>query len=401
MAREREGEQDYQLLANKAAISLVEQMALVQDPRGRQGVLHLFSDILAILVLATVCGCDDAEAIEEWALKEEPWLRTFLRLPNGIPAQDSYLRALAAMNPEEFRAAFRSWAQQLFKLLGIKGQIALDGKTVRGARRTKQDKSAVHMVSALACEGGIVLGQIRTQEKSNEITAMPELLRLLSLEGALVSSDAMGCQVDIAETIVDGDGDYLFGLKGNQPTLQAEAAALFHEADDPRRRAVDEAPRPAAEQDEQIDSGHGRIETRRATVCHEFEGWVPSAERFPSLKTLIRVQARVEEKATGKVTEEQRYYISSREMTAAMANEAVRAHWAVENGLHWRLDVTFGEDGCRIRTGHAAENMTVVRHFALSLLRAYTKDRLSVRRRRRRCDYRMDYRLKVLAAAAG
>jgi predicted transposase YbfD/YdcC len=401
MPEKRKGTEEWDQLASTAAVSLVECVGLVDDPRGRQGVRHVFSDILTILVLATVCGCDDAEAVEEWGLKEERWLRTFLRLPYGIPAQDSYLRALASMNPKAFRSAFRQWAQRLFQLLGVEGQIAIDGKTMRGARQTNQSKSAVHIVSALACEYGVVVGQIRTEEKSNEITAMPELLRLLSLKGALVSADAMGCQVEIAQTIIEQQGDYLFGLKGNQPTLNTEVAELFNEADDPRRRAVDEAPRPKVEQDEQVDSGHGRIETRRATVCHEFEGWVPSARRFPSLKTLVRVAATVEDNVTGKVTTEHRYYISSREMTAAAANAAVRAHWSVENGLHWCLDVTFGEDGCRIRTGHAAENLTVVRHFALSLLRSYTGDRLSIRRRRRRCDYYMDYRLKVLAASVG
>lgn len=173
-----------------------------------QGVLHRFTDILTIIILATVCGCDDAEAMEEWAIKEEAWLRSFLPLRHGVPGQDTYLRALAAMEPLSFQAVFRQWAEVVFHLLGLPGQLAIDGKTVRGARATGQAKSPVHIVSALACDAGLVVGQIRTEEKSNEITAMPALLRLLCLRGTLVSSDAMGCQVDIAQTIIDKEGDY-------------------------------------------------------------------------------------------------------------------------------------------------------------------------------------------------
>jgi predicted transposase YbfD/YdcC len=303
------------------------------------------------------------------------------------------------MEPQSFQAAFRQWAQAVFRLLGLPGQLAIDGKTVRGARGTGHAKSPVHIVSALACDAGLVVGQIRTEEKSNEITAMPALLRLLCLRGTLVSSDAMGCQVDIAQAILDQGGDYLFGLKGNQPTLSKETADLFREADDPRRRAVDEAPRPRTEQDKQVDAAHGRIEQRVATVCHDAREWVPAAKRFPALRTFIRIASTVEDKVTGAATQEFRYYISSRHLSAREANRAVRAHWAVENRLHWCLDTTFSEDACRIRTKNAAENLAVIRHFALSWIRCFTGDRVSLRRRRRRCDYNLDYRMKVLAAA--
>ena len=390
---------DMEEMARRSVQGLVEQLALVADPRGRQGVLHRFTDILAILVLGTICGCDDAEDLEEWAHKEAGWLGTFLSLPNGIPSQDTYLRALALMVPEQFRTVFRGWAERIAPMLGLNGQVAIDGKTVRGARKVHESKSPVHMVNALACEAGFVIGQIRTEEKSNEITAMPQLLAALSIRGALVSADAMGCQVDIAQTILDQGGDYLLGLKNNQPTLHTEVAALFDEVDDPRARPVDEAPRPDTTQDEQVDAGHGRIETRRATVCHDPADWVPSAARFPQLNRLIRIHATVVEKATGTRTHDTRYYISSRRLTAAEANRAVRTHWAVENRLHWCLDVTFSEDACRVRTHHAAENLAVVRQFALNIVRAFQGDRRSLRRRRKRCDYNFDYRSRVLAAS--
>jgi predicted transposase YbfD/YdcC len=384
-------------LSRRALVSLLACLVVVSDPRGRKGRLHLFSDLLAILILGTVCGCDDADALEEWAIKEEPWLRTFLRLPNGIPSQDTYLRALASLDPAQFRAAFRAWAQEVFSLFGVTGQIALDGKEIRGAREHQVNHS-LRMVSAFSCESGLVLGQLRTQEKSNEITAMPELLRLLSIKGALISADAMGCQVEIAETIVSQENDYLFGLKGNQPTLNSEVAELFKEAQDERKRTVEEE-RPEVKKDEQVDSGHGRIETRQATVSYDVKGWVPSAKRFPKLTTLIKIEATVEEKTGDKKTSEERYYISSARLTAKQANEAVRTHWFIENQLHWSLDVTFGEDECRIRTKNAAENVAVVRHFAMNLVKGYKGDRLSMRRRRRRCDYQPEYRMRVLAAS--
>lgn len=383
----------------QAAGSLVHHLAAVEDPRGRQGRLHDFSDILAILVLGTICGCDDAEALEDWATHEEPWLRTILQLRSGIPSQDTYLRAMASMKPEPFREAFLSWSKDLFLSFGFQGQLAVDGKTVRGSRKTTGDKSVVHMVSALCCESGLVCGQVRTGDKKNELSTLPELLSLLQLDGALVSMDAAGCHVEIAKQIVTSGGDYLFGLKGNQPTLQEEVRAAFEEARDLRRRAVEETAPPRMETHESVDGGHGRVETRRMSVCHDFQAWVPSGERFAGLQTLLMVESRTEGKSNDEVREETRYYISSRRLTAAEALHAVRNHWHVENRLHWVLDVTFSEDHCRTRTAYAAENLTVVRHFAMNILRNYTGDRYSLRRRRRLCSYRPDYRLQVLSAA--
>jgi predicted transposase YbfD/YdcC len=399
MARKKTPSEENAEKSMQAAGLLVTRLAAVEDPRGRQGRLHVFSDILAILVLGTICGCDDAEELEDWGNHEEAWLKKILRLPAGIPSQDTYLRALASMKPEAFREVFHEWTQELWKSFGLQGQLAVDGKTVRGSRQTTGNKSVVHMVSALCCESGLVCGQVRTGDKTNEVGTFPELLSMLQLDGALVSMDAAGCQVEIAKQIVNSGGDYLFGLKGNQPTLQSEVREAFAEAQDPRRRAVEETAPPRIQTYESVDGGHGRVETRRMSVCHDFQAWVPSGERFAGLQTLLMVESRSESKTGGEVQEETRYYISSRRMTAEEALHAVRNHWHVENRLHWVLDVIFSEDHCRTRTAYAAENLTVVRHFAMNILRNYTGDGYSLRRRRRLCNYRMDYRLQVLAAA--
>lgn len=390
---------DFNEISSQAADSLLSYLVLVEDPRGKQGSLHRFVDILAILVLGTICGCDDAEKLSAWAGKEEKWLKTFLVLPNGIPSQDTYLRALAAMKPEAFRTIFQKWSAEFFKLIGLKGQVAIDGKTIRGARLPGKSKSPVHVLSALACEEGLVLGQLRTNEKSNEITAMPQLLSTLHLEGLLISADAMACQTDIAQAIIDGKGDYLFGLKGNQPTINDEAKQLFKEASEQRQRAIDEMPLPEIFREEHVDGGHGRIESRTASVCYDYEEWVPSLMRFPQCKTLIQIESMFENNSTGKVTREKRYYISSRKLSANEANVAVRAHWKIENSLHWCLDMTFNEDACRVRTGYGAENFNTIRHFAFSVLKAFKEDKRSISMRRTMCDYHLNYRMKVLANA--
>jgi len=255
-------------------------------------------------------------------------------------------------------------------------------------------------VHALLCETGIVLGQVATEEKSNEIVAIPALLRLLDLRGALVSIDAAGTQVKIARQIVKGGGDYLLAVKGNQPNLHTEVQEAFEEALDDRRRTADEVAPPRVETDTQVDGGHGRIETRTACVLTDFEPWVPSSERWEGLERLVAVTATREDTTTGEESTETRYYITSRALTAAKANEGVRSHWLVENRLHWCLDMTFGQDASRIRAGHAAENFAVVRHFALNVIRNYQGDRYSVPRRRRLCDFHPDYRDKLLRAAA-
>lgn len=380
--------------------ALVRSLSVVEDPRDARGVRHPLVNVLAIAVLGCMCRCDNAEALEDWGRKEADWLCDFLDFPHGVPSQDVYLRVLAAIDPLSFRMAFHAWMREVFALLGIDSQVAIDGQTHRRTGDSTSGKKPLHMVHALLCEAGLVLGQVATEEKSNEIVAIPALLDMLDLRGALVSIDAMGTQVKIAQKIVDGGGDYLLALKGNQTSLHTQVEEAFAEALDDRSRTVDETPPPHVETDAEVDGGHGRLETRTAHVLTDFEPWVSAAKRWKGLERLVAITATRENTTTGKVCTETRYYISSRALTPEEANEAVRSHWLVENRLHWCLDMTFGQDASRIRTGNAAENFAVVRHFALNIIRNYKGDRYSVPRRRRLCDFHQDYRERVLRAAA-
>jgi predicted transposase YbfD/YdcC len=378
---------------------LVRSLSVVDEPRLRRGIRHPLVNVLAIAVLGCMCGCDDAEALEDWGKKDADWLARFLELPHGTPSQDVFLRVMAAIDPVSFRQAFHAWVSEVFAVLGVGRQIAIDGQTHRRSGDRGKDQKPLHMVHALLCETGLVLGQVATEEKSNEIKAIPVLLDLLDLRGALVSIDAMGTQVQIAKKIVKAGGDYLLALKGNQSSLRTEVEQAFAEAFNPRRRTVDEVAPPRATANTQVDGGHARLEKRTAYVLTDFEEWVPAGKRWVGLRSLVAVEATREDLTTGKSTEETRYYVSSRVLTAAQANQSVRSHWLVENQLHWCLDMTFGQDACRIRTGNATENFAVVRHFAINLVRNYQGDRYSVPRRRRLCDYNQAYRERVLQAS--
>lgn len=372
----------------------------LDDPRGQQGRRHRLCDILSIAVLGCLCGCDNAEALEDWACKEEDWLVTFLELRWGVPSQDTFLRVLSALDDRAFRQAFIAWVNATFPAAIGTGQLAIDGKTARRSGDAAAEKKAVHMVSALACEFDLVVGQIPVESKSNELNAIRVLLRLLELKGALVSIDAIGCQRDIARCIVDADGDYLLAVKKNQPELLAALIEGFEATSIEPNHNVDRVDPPEFDRHEQTDGAHGRVETRTTTVIPAMDEWIPQAirDRWHGLAVCIEVHSVRE--MNDKRTEDRRYYISSRNMTAAEAGAAVREHWRIENGLHYVLDVSFGEDHCRIRKGHAAKNFIVLRHFAVSLIRAYDGDKLSVPRRRRLCDYKPAYREALLAATA-
>lgn len=385
--------------ALEVAGSLVVAFRDIEDPRGRQGKRHVHSDVLTIAVLGCLCGCDDAEALEDWARKEEPWLKEFLALRWGVPSQDTFLRVLAQIDQREFRRAFLFWIRRAFpKAVG--GQIAIDGKTARRSGDKEAEKKAVHMVSALACEYGLILGQEATESKSCELEALRVLIRLLELKGAMVSMDALGCQCDVAQSIVDQGGDYLLALKKNQPLLHEQVNEAFAALLLPPTRNVDRLGPPPHESWCDTDAGHGRIETRTTTVIHQFDDWIPVRERWKGLTTLVRVHSERFDESDETTTTETRFYISSRRLSAQQAHEHVRAHWLVENGLHHVLDVSFGEDNCMVRKNNAAANFIVVRHFAVSLIRSYAGDKLSVPRRRRLCDYRVGYREELLAAVA-
>lgn len=384
-----------------AAMScLVETMEDVTDPRGRQGRLHLLTDILTIAVLGCVCGCDDAEALEDWAHKELNWLEKHLEFPAGVPSQDTYLRVLAAVDERDFRAAFMVWAQRTFPGAFKGGQIALDGKTARRSGDKAFEQSAVHMVSALACDYGLVLAQQPTENKSNELNALRSILNLLHMKGSLISIDAMGCQRDVAATIRRREGDYLFGLKKNQLNLQREVQEPFEATLEPVKKPADIEHLPTMSSFQHTDAGHGRIEVRHTHVIHDWMDWVPESDKWSDLSTLICVDARREHETTGVIETNRRYYISSRHLTAEEAHRHVRAHWRIENGLHHVLDVTFNEDSYRARRQNAANNFIVIRHFAISLIRSIKDRKYSIKRTRRLCDYNPKYRDELLARAS-
>ena len=380
--------------------TLIVVMDDVHDPRGRQGKRHLLTSILSIAVLGCLCGCDDAEALEDWAQKEEAWLTKYLELRWGVPSQDTFLRVLAMIDAGQFRLAFSRWIRFAFPKAAADGQIAIDGKTARRSGDKAAEKSAVHMVSALACEARVILGQYETPSKTNELTAIRRLLDSIPLRGALVSIDAMGCQTNLATRITNRDADYLLAVRDNQPTLRAQIEAAFQLAGPGTTRNVDLPEPPATESHCASDAGHGRIETRTTTVIHDFAEHLDVVDKWAGLTTLIRVDSVREHEGSDLVENAVRYYISSRKLSAETASKHVRRHWEVENKLHYVLDVSFGEDSYTARKQNAAANFIVIRHFAVNLIRAFSRDKLSVPRRRRLCDYKLEYREQLLADVA-
>ena len=380
--RPRKSVQDDELTA-----SIIPYFAKVPDPRVSRTRLHSLTDILVLSLLAIICGADSFVAIEEFGRAKEAWLRTFLDLRNGIPSHDTFGRVFAALDPNALGEAFRGWVAAVARL--TRGEVvAIDGKTLRRSFR-EAGSAFVHMVSAWATSNRVVLGQVKTEEKSNEITAIPQLLKFLHIKGCLVTIDAMGCQKEIARDIVEGGADYLLAVKDNQPTLSVEVAAIFeHARRDPKALGVDFH--------QTRNTGHGRIEERRCwttTLVASLSHW----SEWRSLHSLAMIEA--ERTVEGKTSTETRYYISSRKrLPAKEALRASRAHWGIENELHWVLDVAFREDDCRVRVGHAAENFVVLRHIALNLLKSVQGSKVGIKNRRLRAGWDHEFLLRVLAA---
>jgi predicted transposase YbfD/YdcC len=368
--------------------SIVEYFASIPDPRVDRTKQHPLLDILILSLCAVVCGADSFTDIERFGRAKEAWLRTFLDLPSGIPSHDTLGRVFAALNPAALAEAFRQWVAAVARL--TKGEVvAIDGKTLRRSFREAGSKSFVHMVSAFATSNQVVLAQVKTDEKSNEITAIPRLLQLLAVKGCLVTIDAMGCQKDIAASIIDAGADYLLGVKDNQPTLKAEIAAIFeHTRRDPKGFDLDFH--------ETHNEGHGRTEARRCWTTGLVESLSQQRE-WRNLNSLVMVEV---DRTVGEHTStEQRYFICSQvKLSAKSALNSSRRHWGIENEVHWVLDVAFREDDCRIRAGSAAENFAVMRHLSLNLLKAVKGAKGGVRARRLQAGWDNDFLLKVLAA---
>jgi len=354
----------------------------IDDPRKpSNGTLHDFREILVIAIAATLSDSDTAEDIAFWAKKKEAWLRRFLVLKNGVPSEETFLRIFRVIDPKQFETAFRRWVGGVVGALS--GTIAVDGKTVRGSG--SGGETAIHMVSAFATELGVVLGQEKVASKSNEITAIPELLEALYIKGFLVSIDAMGCQKSIARQITAKGGDYLLMVKGNQPSLMAAIETTF----------IDQHEVEGVDRQSQVEKSHGRIVGQIASVLPA-KGVVDLTD-WPKCKTIGRIDSirKVGDKESGL---ERRYYISSRDLSAEHLAAAVRAHWGIENRLHWVLDVSFGEDGSTIRKDNAPQNLSLLKKIVLNLIRLDTTDKTkaSLRLKRKGAAWDDDVRMNML-----
>jgi predicted transposase YbfD/YdcC len=324
----------------------------LDDPRSGNAALHDFHELLLIALCTVLCGGQGAVDMAEFAKAKEPFLRGFLKLANGLPSHDTFSRLFRQLDPEQFRAAFQHFMARFSEQ--YQGVVAIDGKVLRRSFDRASEKSALHMVSAWGCEQRLVLAQIATDAKSNEITAVPKLLTMLSLQGTIVTTDALNCQRAIAQQIVDQGGDYALALKGNQNTLHDDVVRFF---DDPAGQVSTAKPT--------VDADHGRIETRTATVSTDIE-WLQNIHRWPGLKAIGKVQ-RVRE-TPAKTTTDMAYYLLSTPLCPERLNEVVRSHWGIENQLHWRLDVVMNEDQDRTRLGNGPENLAVLRHLAINAM---------------------------------
>lgn len=367
------------------SIRLRDHFAGLADPRRRK-VVHPLINIVSIAVCAVVAGADDFVSMALWARERRDWLARFLDLSAGIPSHDRFNAIFRALDPGAFEKCLLSWVAALHERTA--GQVvAIDGKTLRGSFDRAAGKAAIHMVSAWATANRLSLGQVVVGAKTNEITAIPELLRLLELEGCLVTIDAMGCQTEIARVIREREADYVLAVKDNQPTLHEGIRAFFvgHLEDDFARVRVDRHARK--------EEGHGRSEHRTYYVC-EAPADLPDRERWPDLAAVG--VAFGETTRDGKPSDAVRYYILSRRVSAKAFADAVRGHWGIENSLHWQLDVTFGEDLCRVRRGLADANLSVVRRAALGLLKNEKTEKVGIKNKRLKAACNTGYLEKVL-----
>jgi len=369
------------------ADSIMEHFGALEDPR-RDNRRHLLIDIVFITICAVICSGESWEDIEQFGHAKEGWLRRYLQLPHGIPSEDTFARVFAALSPAEFNERFLGWVRAVHPW-GAQ-TINIDGKCLRGSGDTRRGKSAIHIVSAWARESGLTLGQVKVDEKSNEITAIPELLEMLDLRGSVVSIDAMGTQTKIAQKIVEGGADYVLALKGNQGTLNDDVALVFRDA------GRNDFAGLQVSHDRQVEKDHGRLEVRECWATEELD-WLACRKEWKGLRSVCMLRAT--RTVSGQSSTEDRLYISSLPAEAARLAQTIRSHWGIENSLHWTLDVAFREDESRKRKDNAPENLAVVRHIALNLLRSDKSLKRSIAGKRLRAGWDDAYLETVLSKA--
>lgn len=378
-------------MKKSTSVNIIDHFRDIEDPRIDRHKRHMIWDIIVLTICAVVCGCETWEDIETYGKIKEKWLKGFLSLPNGIPSHDTIRRLFIRLNPQQLQECFLSWVEAVREQ--TKGEvISIDGKTARRSHDRLNGKPALHMVSAWASENRMVLGQVKTDEESNEITAIPELLKLLELKGCIVTIDAIGCQTDIAKQIREKKAEYVLAVKANRPELHEEIKYCFEDMNIEMEKQEE-----WIDYHRTFDKDHGRMETREYVTTDELDWLKPILGGFQDVRSIGMVKAR---RVIGEQESvECRYYISSLPSNAELFGTAVRAHWGVENSLHWVLDMVFREDESRMRKGNSPENFAILRRIALNLVRRDVTSKFSLKARRKAAGWSDEYLQKLLFAS--
>ncbi|NJO97721.1 MAG: ISAs1 family transposase [Pleurocapsa sp. CRU_1_2] len=372
----------------KSKTTILEHFSAIKDPRLERTKLHQLIDIITITICAVISGAESWDDIEDFGHCKHDWLKSFLALPNGIPSHDTFNRVFARLDPQELEKCFSDWIKSINTLLPGE-QIAIDGKTLRHSSDKNTKQKAIIMVSAFAKESELVLAQRKVSKKSNEITAVPEILKVLELSGAIVTLDAMGCQTKIVNQIANQKADYLITLKKNQPGLYERVENLFNLALSEDKNGY------LSSKYTRCESSHGRTEQRQYHVLNDIRELVDSTKKWSNFNSAIRVEYSRQLK-NGKIKLENRYFITSLSQDAQQLAEYIRGHWSIENKLHWVLDVDFHEDNSRIRKDNAPENLAVIRHIALNIIKQDKNIKGSIKGKRKCAGWDNNYLLKLL-----